>query len=153
MANVSKEDKLQALKDAGVDLAASGLSTDSTHKDLDAALDEHDVQVGGGASGSGSGDLDIEVGDPQELRPRDLPLVIKPAKGQEWLNDTQARYAGYLNAYAYRNPAKWAAKKAVLLSRLQEIGKNPEAIQKYESATPGLSFTDKRFQTGNKLGE
>ena len=43
---------------------------------------------------------EIEVGDPQLLRPTELPLVIKPANGGEWKNEEQALYAATLNAAA-----------------------------------------------------
>lgn len=73
---------------------------------------------------------EFEVADPEVLRPRELPLVVKPTSGS-WKNDAQTEYAGYLNAYAYANPDKWNKKKAVLLARLAEIGNNPSAIAKY----------------------
>lgn len=69
--------------------------------------------------------FDIEVGDPQVLRPRELPLVVKPADGAEWQNDAQERFAGFLNAYAYKNPEKWEKKKEALVDQLKELGKNP----------------------------
>lgn len=89
-----------------------------------------------------AGTSEYEIADPQELRPRVLPLVIKPTGG-EWKNDKQAEYARYLNAYAYKNPAKWEAKKQVLLKRLSEIGLNPQAIVKYRSNDDGLKFVSK----------
>lgn len=99
---------------------------------------------------------DIEVGDPQSLRPVDLPLVVKPVNGGEWKNDAQATYAGYLNAYAYKNPKKWAVKKGDrnvggrvipgLISKLAEIGEDPSAITKYQGNSDGneVKYSDKR---------
>lgn len=89
---------------------------------------------------------DIEVGDPQLLRPIELPLVVKPANGGDWKNDAQAIYATTLNGYAYRNPAKWARKKGTLIARLAEIGRNPDALAKYQADDGSLSFKDKRLQ-------
>jgi len=70
---------------------------------------------------------EIIVGDPEVLRPVELPLVVKPKDGT-WKNEAQTRYAKYLNAYAYKNPKKWSKKKTVLIQRLKEIGENPESI-------------------------
>lgn len=101
---------------------------------------------------------DVEVGDPQILRPVELPLVVKPAKGGEWANEAQAKYAAGLNAYAYKNPAKWAAKKndrtvngkviLGLISKLIEIGKDPSALQKYtgnSDSAGSVKYSDKRI--------
>ncbi len=82
---------------------------------------------------------EFKVKDPQELRPKELPLVISPSSGG-WKNDEQAEYAKYLNGYAYKNPAKWATKKETLLERLSEIGSNPDAIIKYRGAVNKVSF-------------
>lgn len=100
---------------------------------------------------------DIEVGDPRKLRPVTLPLVVKPANGGEWKNPQQAEYARALNAYAYKNPTKWAAKKndtqvgAVvvkgLITKLREIGDDPSKFQLYSTIGNNLSFKD------NRLGE
>jgi hypothetical protein len=58
----------------------------------------------------------IEVGDPMDLRPKKLPLVVKlPANA----SSAQKEYAKILNGYAYQNPEKWAKKKGVLLKRLE----------------------------------
>ena len=74
---------------------------------------------------------EFEVGNPIDLRPKELPLIVKP-KGGKWDNEAQEKYASILNAYAYVNPEKWEIKKASLLKRLSEIGKNPSAIKKYQ---------------------
>lgn len=84
----------------------------------------------------------ITVKDPEILRPVELPLVITPpASG--WKNDAQARYAQTLNGYAYKNPRKWKKKKATLIKRLIEIGKDPDAITLYEGNEGNLSFTNR----------
>lgn len=70
----------------------------------------------------------IEVGDPQVLRPVELPLVVKPANGGEWANDAQAQYAMVLNGYAYKNPKKWEKKKDKLVKQLAELASNPEKL-------------------------
>lgn len=87
--------------------------------------------------------LEIEVGDPQILRPKELPLVVTPVGG-EWANEAQARYAKTLNGYAYKNPEKWAAKKDVLIAQLKELETNPSKIYKLEGGTEGnLSFKNR----------
>lgn len=69
----------------------------------------------------------IIVEDPLVLRPKELPLVVKPESG-EWANDAQKEYAAVLNAYAYKNTAKWNKKKPVLLAQLADLAENPEKI-------------------------
>ena len=66
----------------------------------------------------------IEVGNPQVLRPKELPLVIKEPK-DGWKNPQQAEYAAILNGYAYKNEAKWPKKRAALVKNLVAIGENP----------------------------
>lgn len=90
-------------------------------------------------------DLDgITVGNPEALRPKELPLVITPDNGS-WKNDAQAEYAAYLNAYAYKNAKKWEKKKAALLKRLVEIGNDPEAIVKYRGNVGRVTFKNELF--------
>lgn len=96
-------------------------------------------------------DLDIQVGDPEELRPKELPLVITPGKGKKWKNDAQAEFAATLNGFAYANPEKWKARKARLLAQLREIGDNPAAIVKYRGNDEGkIVYKDKLHQSPNQ---
>ncbi len=88
---------------------------------------------------------DIEVNDPQVLRPKDLPLVIKSKSGK-WKNEEQAEYARYLNAYAYKNPEKFATKKKALIEKLAEIGENGSTIYKYKGNEGKLSFKNKLIE-------
>lgn len=60
----------------------------------------------------------IEVGDPMDLRPKKLPLVVKVPENA---SSAQKEYAKVLNAYAYTNPDKWAKKKAILVKRLEML--------------------------------
>lgn len=76
------------------------------------------------------------VGDPQVLRPTELPLVIKPPVGQDWLNTEQAEYAKILNAAAYANK-NWAKVKDVEIARLVEIGTDPEKYYVYTGTAKG----------------
>lgn len=85
----------------------------------------------------------ILVEDVQVLKPRELPLVVKPASGA-WANEAQEEYARTLNGYAYKNPTKWAKKKAVLLVQLENLATDPEGIVKLRGANTKLTF-------GNKL--
>ncbi len=73
----------------------------------------------------------VEFGKPLDLRPKELPLIVKP-KGGKWKNEAQERYAQIINAYAYTNPDKFETKKEVLGKRLIEIGNDPSALAKYE---------------------
>lgn len=67
----------------------------------------------------------IEVGDPQSLRPVDLPLVVKlPADASK----AQIAYAQTLNSYAYQNPDKWAIKKDLLIAKLRELKNAPDPV-------------------------
>lgn len=135
---------------------------ESTKAELEALLPEEDSADTAASAKKGKTETvgGVEIGDPQELRPVDLPLVVKPAKGGEWKNEAQARFAATLNAYAYKNPKKWAEKKGDrtftdsqgrkstvkgLISQLIEIGEDAEAIKKYESNPENLTYSDKRI--------
>lgn len=89
---------------------------------------------------------DFQVEDPQVLRPKELPLVVKPPKGKDWSNEAQAEYARVLNGYAYSNTDKWNAKKSILLARLKEIGESPEAITKYRGNDARVAFKNELLQ-------
>lgn len=107
---------------------------------------------------------DISVSDPEIARPRELPLIVKPANGGEWKNKEQAEYAKVVNAYAYKNPDKWKAvisyegkfagksKKDVLIARLAEIGENPRMLQVYSPQERDAEGKAK-LQYRNKLME
>lgn len=89
--------------------------------------------------------VEIEVGEPLELKPKELPLVVKP-KGGDWANEAQAEFARTLNGYAYRNPEKWDAKKEKLLKQLETLGKDPSQYQAITGTVLGdtsLSYTNK----------
>lgn len=95
---------------------------------------------------------EIIVGDPEILRPRELPLVVKMPEGKEWANKEQAEFAKVLNGYAYKNAAKWAIKKDVLIAQLKEIGENPSkfythmGVSEFERENSKLSFQNKLIQ-------
>lgn len=89
---------------------------------------------------------EIEVGDPEVLRPTTLPLVITPTSGS-WKNDEQALYAQTLNAAAYSFPQRWKEVKAVEIARLKEIGENPERYYFYTGTQKG----EDNLQYKNKL--
>lgn len=78
----------------------------------------------------------IEINDPMDLRPTELPLVIKlPADASL----AQVAYAKTLNAYAYKNPTKWAEKKddkivqgvlvKGLITKLKELKNAPDPVE------------------------
>lgn len=98
----------------------------------------------------------VEVGDPEELKPKVLPLVVTPKGGAKddefggWNNASAFSHAKTLNAYAYKNPRKWKKKKNVLVARLVELNELPadEAAEKYAALSgelQGVSYTDKRL--------
>ena len=91
----------------------------------------------------------IVVESPLELRPRDLPFIVKPKSGS-WKNEAQAEYAGFLNGYAYKNPEKWEVKKEVLLKKLVKIGDNPKLVNLYKGAPEG-GDAEKLTYTNNLL--
>lgn len=89
------------------------------------------------------------VKDVEELKPKALPLVITPEKG-EWENEEQAKFARILNGYAYKNPTKWEAKKEVLLDQLADLADNPQNLHKYMGTraigeNSNLKYKDHRF--------
>lgn len=83
----------------------------------------------------------FNVSNPLELRPKELPLVVKAPK-EGWANKAQEYYSKIVNAYAYKNPTKWdenrftfggveipnSAKKFELIKQLKELGKNPKLL-------------------------
>jgi pyruvate/2-oxoglutarate dehydrogenase complex dihydrolipoamide acyltransferase (E2) component len=79
---------------------------------------------------------DITVADPEILRPKELPLVVTPgSKG--WANEAQATYAALLNGYAYKNPTKFKAKKAILIAQLKALAENPGLLAVYQGGGEG----------------
>lgn len=69
---------------------------------------------------------EIIVRDPLVLRPVDLPLVIElPASASK----AQVEFAKVLNAYAYKNPEKWAVKKDKLLAELKAKKNSPDPVE------------------------
>lgn len=135
-------------------LAELGIEHDASAsvKDLRALLPSESSEVDG----------DIKVADPQVLRPVDLPLVVEPTSGK-WENAAQEEFAAIVNAYAYKNPAKFAVKKndttvqtangpkviPGLISQLRELATNPEKLALFKGlqdpANNKLSYTDKRI--------
>jgi hypothetical protein len=91
----------------------------------------------------------FDVAEPQIVRPQDLPLVVTPPKGKEWTNEAQAEFARTVNAYAYKNPKKWAKKKTELLAQLQELATNPDLI----NVIRGAEDENTRLTYSNKLME
>ena len=97
---------------------------------------------------------DMIVSDPDIMRPRVLPLIVKPKDGK-WKNKQQEEYAKIVNAYAYKNPEKWKmvvatdgkfanmSKKDILLARLAEIGANPRMFNVYSPQGDGAKYTNK----------
>jgi hypothetical protein len=79
----------------------------------------------------------IEINEPMDLRPTELPLVIKlPADASK----AQIAYAKTLNGYAYKNPQKWAEKKddkmgangvviKGLISKLKDLKNAPDPVE------------------------
>ncbi len=78
----------------------------------------------------------IEINDPMDVRPTELPLVIKlPADASK----AQIAFAATLNGYAYKNPQKWTEKKndkgvngvtiKGLITRLKELKNAPDPVE------------------------
>lgn len=91
-------------------------------------------------------DQDIQVLDPEEFRPTALPLIITLP---ETASMAQKEFAKVLNAYAYKNRAKWLEKKddrilpngqvtKGLLTQLKELKNAPDPVQDIK-----LSFRNK----------
>lgn len=80
---------------------------------------------------------EIIVRDPEVLRPRELPLVVVLPEGA---SKAQIEFAKVLNGYAYKNPKKWAIKKAKLIAQLKALKNAPDPIE-LESGT--LKFNNK----------
>lgn len=67
----------------------------------------------------------IVVRNPLDLRPVELPLVIELPEGA---SEAQKAYANILNAYAYKNPTKWAIKKDKLIAELEKRASWPDPL-------------------------
>lgn len=102
---------------------------------------------------------EFNVLEPEDVRPKELPLLITPANGT-WVNKEQEEYAKTINAYAYKNPTKWAqnmidprtgqeipnsSKKDVCLKQLSDLGKNPSLIGKIRGNDTRLVYSDKAY--------
>ena len=82
---------------------------------------------------------EIEVGNPSDLRPTKLPLVVKlPASA----SNAQKEFAKILNAYAYKNPTKWEIKKDTLIAKLKELKNAPDPVEQ----ETGLKYTKNSLQ-------
>lgn len=68
----------------------------------------------------------IEINDPLDLRPTELPLIVKLPEGA---SKAQQEFAKVLNAYAYQNPRKWAEKKGELIKKLESLENAPDPIE------------------------
>lgn len=79
---------------------------------------------------------DIQVGDPQVLRPKELPLVVVLPENA---SKAQIKYAEILNSYAYQNTAKWAVKKEGLIQKLRDLKNAPDPVE--ENLTIGKKNT------------
>ena len=91
----------------------------------------------------------FNVAEPQIVKPQDLPLVVTPGEGKEWANEAQAEFARTVNAYAYKNPKKWAKKKDALLAQLSALATDPDLI----NALRGAEDENTRLSYSNKLME
>lgn len=92
----------------------------------------------------------IQVGSPEILRPKKLPLVVTPPKGKNW-NAAQQQYIDVINGYAYRNPKKFEKKKKALIENLIVLGKEPDLLAKFmgtnvDGIEGQVSFKDQRIQ-------
>lgn len=105
----TKAEIIEKLKELGIEHDEG-----ATKAELEALLPEG----GGGDEDGGTTKTEsgIEVGEPLDLRPKSLPLVIKlPASA----SSAQREYARILNGYAYQNRDKWNVKKTTLLAQLE----------------------------------
>lgn len=83
-------------------------------------------------------DSGIEVNNPLDLRPKNLPLVVKLPAGA---SSAQVEYAKILNAYAYSNPKKWDKKKQDLIEKLECLaGKELAIVEEDGAARPNRTL-------------
>lgn len=98
---------------------------------------------------------EIIVGNPEEFRPKVLPFIIQlPADASK----AQIEFAKVLNAYAYKNPAKWAEKKddrvvngktiKGLITQLKEKKFAPDPVE-----DPNVRLTYGNKAMPNSLGD
>lgn len=92
---------------------------------------------------------EIEVSDPMILRPKELPLVVKLPSGA---SKAQHHFAATLNAYAYKNPEKWASKKddknvngtvvKGLITKLKDLKDAPDPVE----VDGGIKYSNKLLE-------
>lgn len=92
----------------------------------------------------------IVIGEPLDIRPKSLPLVVKVP---ESASSAQKEYAKVLNGYAYKNPKKWAEKKAVLVRRLESLAKEEVSVDEDKSLSLNKSRVSFSFIKDDKGNE
>lgn len=99
------------------------------------AITKGDIEKLVPENGDGGGDDDqgIVVKDVEVIVPKELPLIIEAPKGG-WPNEAQAAFAKILNAYAYKNPAKWNVKKDGLIDQLKQLKDQPQLLAKFQGS-------------------
>lgn len=69
---------------------------------------------------------EIVMKDPEDLRPKELPLIVELPKDASM---AQVEYAKVINSYAYQNPDKFRMKKDMMLKKLEELKNAPDPIK------------------------
>ena len=82
----------------------------------------------------------IKVGDPNQFRPKILPLIVVLPEGA---SKAQIERAKVLNGYAYQFPDKWEIEKEKHLRDLEALADAPDPIE-----NPNVRLT-----VGTKLPE
>lgn len=67
----------------------------------------------------------IEIGEPMDLTPKSLPLVIKLS---DKASTAQIEYAKIVNGYAYSNPKKFKEKKDEFVAKLESLGEKEVTV-------------------------
>lgn len=71
-------------------------------------------------------ETEIIVKDLPEAAIRELPLVVELPEGA---SKAQVEFAKTINAYAYKNPKKWAEKKDILIKELKALKNAPDPVE------------------------
>ena len=138
-AEKAKQKKDDDAKRAALGSVGSGAGSDDNQDDSE--QDEEDEKA----------PKTPQLGDPMDLRPQKLPVIVRlPANA----SSAQKEYAKILNGYAYKNPTKWAKKKAQLAKRLGVLSNHEIASNENQSLSINkskVSFAFIKDGQGNEI--
>lgn len=90
-------------------------------------VEQTDIAVAPASEGEAT-DSGILVRDPEDFRPKVLPLIITFPEGYNPSKE-QVRLAKVFNGFAYQFPDKWKIRKDELLKQLEDAKNAPDPVE------------------------